>query len=1561
MQQKSAPLSQTQLGIYFECMRMNDKLAYNRHYLFTLDNSIDMERLAGAIERVVAAHPYINVRIAEVDGEPRQILEHVEKYQQKVLKMTEAEWQETLPRLLAEPLELIGGRLFKFDLVETEKAKYFLRTAHHIVFDGTAYKVLFNDIAMAYEGKEIVSESYDSIDFANDETLLRNQEAFKEAKTWYEKNFSGIDIESLPIPDLEDTSVNYENYSYTFDLEYSEIREYCKKNNINASALTYGAFGYLLGVYTAQQEMLFSTIYHGRKDDKVKNNIGMYVKTMPVYLKWQKDTKITDLLAELTEQIKGTRTHDIYSFIDLNKICNMNNKPLFAYHGTINTISKFCGKPCINERLDKNTTGGTLEVELMSVANGMEIYVEYDGSKYSAQFINIFAKCYENVLRQFLSKELISEVEVIDSEQQVLLDSFNNTNVDYDVSQTVVSLFNQAAANYPDNTAVIFEDKKLTYRDVDKLSNDIAAYILSKNIGIGDVASILIPRCEFMPITALGALKAGCAYQPLDSTYPPERLNFMIKDSDAKILITTKELKPLINDYNGAVLFIDEIPHVENFSPNYVNSPDDTFILLYTSGSTGVPKGVKLTHKNLVCFLNWYKKFYNLTAENCIGAYASFGFDANMLDTYPALTSGAALCIVPEEMRLDLAEMNNYFDSNKVTHAFMTTQVGRQFATDIDNHSLKYLSVGGEKLVTLDPPKNFSLINAYGPTECTIFITVGKVEKAEKNIPIGKALDNVKLYIVDTNGHRVPIGACGELWAAGPHVGAGYLNRPEKTAEVFIKNPFDDGKYENVYKTGDIVRYRADGNIEFIGRRDGQVKIRGFRIELSEVEAIIREFNGVKDATVAAFDNPSGGKFIVAYIVSDSKINIEELNQFISERKPPYMIPTVTMQIDKIPLNQNGKVNRRMLPKPEIQTTAEDNSKVNLNILEKALVELIGETIGIKRFGIATELNYLGLSSISAIKLATKIYKKFGISIAVKDLLGGTVESIENVLIGNWMSGQGIKQEKVSATAVKSAKISGIQKGIYLECMKNPFSTTYNVPFIYNFEVDMNIDDLISAVKNIVKSHKSVNIHFELQDDEIMQVVNSKMEVDIPVKNAVESQFSELKNNFVQPFKLSVEPLYRFMIVKTEKRVSLFADFHHLIFDGASANLFLSNLKTLLEGNSIELEKFTYFDYVAEENALIERNKQFFADMLKDFESASEVTSNAKNSAEEIKIYEQPLNLELINNYCNNNHITPAALCLAVLGYVTARYTANRNVYLTTISSGRQNVKYSDTFGMFVNTLPLKIEIADTSIKNFIEATAKMFNETIEHENYPFSQIAEDYGFNSKIMYEYQRGVIDKIDIPKFIGIEKFDHEVSKFKLIVRIIDKDCEPYISIEYNTLDYSDNLIKSFADSFSIVMKKFTEQNNQPVRKVSLIDEKRAEILAKFHSNTNPATVGKVYNYFHEGFEEQATNNPDNIALIASDCTLTYGELNEMANRIANALIEKGVKPKGRIALLLPRNSREIIAMFGVIKAGCAFIPCDIKYPAERIKQILEDSAAPYVITTTDRITSEKFIDV
>ena len=331
-----------------------------------------------------------------------------------------------------------------------------------------------------------------------------------------------------------------------------------------------------------------------------------------------------------------------------------------------------------------------------------------------------------------------------------------------------------------------------------------------------------------------------------------------------------------------------------------------------------------------------------------------------MMDLYPALTCGACVHIIGEDIRLNLPDLNDYFNQQGITHSFITTQVGYQFATNVDNHSLRCFAVGGEKLSALNPPTNYKMYNGYGPTECTIFTTNYWVKDYELDIPIGKPLDNLKLYIVDKQFNRLPVGAMGELWVTGPQVSRGYLNHPEKTPETYIKNPFrDDPKHSRVYRTGDIVRYLPDGNIQFVGRKDGQVKIRGFRIEMKEVEAVIRQFPNIKDVTVQAFDYENGGKYIAAYIVSDEKIDVKVLNAFIGQQKPPYMIPAATMQIDSIPLNQNQKVNRKALPAPVIQA-ADREYVAPSNATEELFCKIFADILSMEKVGATDNFFELG-------------------------------------------------------------------------------------------------------------------------------------------------------------------------------------------------------------------------------------------------------------------------------------------------------------------------------------------------------------------------------------------------------------------------------------------------------------------------------------------------------------------------------------------------------------------------------------------------------------------------
>ena len=1567
-----SPLSKVQYGIYVECANRIGEICYNLPYLYELDKSLDEERLRTAVIDTVEAHPTLFTRIELTDdGEPVQTID-----------MDNEEWEldvedvddiEQTAAQLVRPFDIYNDRLFRIHLLRDDSHLYLFIDYHHLIVDGTSMSLLLHDINDAYNGKVIGEERMTLSDVCAEEEALRQSPAFKEAKEWYAKNFDCGDTFTQLLPDREESELKEASLLHTLSTDMNRVEQFCQQNGIFKSTLFTMAYAYLLAKFNNEQEALFNTVYNGRKTKQLNHTVGMFVKTLPVYAKFTAETSVLDYLKAGQEQMSGCRQHDVYSFSDIMEDLKLQSNSMFAWHGMLFSDDEMGGKPMKARRIGNSTLEASLYLKTFILNGHYQVKAEYHANEYSEEIIAQFLESYEAVVEGFLSASLLSDISISTSVQVETLDSFNQNDADYDDSQTIVSLFEHQAKLTPQNIAVVYKDHKYTYAEVDAISNRIAAFVLSKGLKQEDVVSVLIPRCEWMAIVSLGVLKAGCAYQPLDPSYPKERLNFMMQDANAKLLIADEELRPIVDEYQGEVLLTKDIPQlpISQITNTQHPSPNTLFILLYTSGSTGIPKGCQLTHANLVAFCNWYQRFYDLEPEHKVAAYASYGFDACMMDMYPTLTSGASVHIIPEEIRLDLIALNDYFEQNGITHSFMTTQVGYQFATSIENHSLKYLSTGGEKLASLTPPTGYKFFNAYGPTECTIFITVYGVEQKMKEIPIGKSLNNVRLYVVDAQGHRLPVGAAGELWVAGPQVSRGYLNRPEKTAEVYITNPFtSDEKYQRIYRTGDIVRFLPDGNIQFVGRRDGQVKIRGFRIELKEVESIIREFPGIKDATVQAFDEDGGGKFIAAYIVSDQQIDIEALNQFILDQKPPYMVPAVTMQIDAIPLNQNQKVNKRALPKPEKKAAVVEESNVPMNVLEEELHEMIAGIVNTTDFGITTILGYAGLTSISAIKLAVQVNKRYGVTLDSKSLVkNGTLQSIENEILKSMMSGSGTTANTIGTTEEKqrptSVPLSYAQTGVYFDCLKNPTSTIYNIPYLLTYPADTNADKLAECVKKVVGQHPELSVHFTTQGDTIVQTTEDSVPVEVPFSVMKKEELDSYKNEFVRPFNLQKAPLYRFEIVKTDNNVHLLMDIHHLVFDGGSADLLIRQLNAALEGKATDDESYTYLDFVtdqqkAEDTESFTSAQQFFAEKLQTCEGASEIPADLPKTDQQGWIGEvvcKP-DFERATAFCRQQEITPAHLFLAATAYVVSRYTNNREVYLCTVSSGRSNLKIADTVGMFVNTLALGMNIDDVSVSDFLRSTSETFDETLRHEDYPFARIATDYGFRPAIAYAYQVGVLSEYTVNgKVIGQELLELKVPKFKINIKIESRG----VVVQYDDSLYSPALARSLAESIVAVTHHMMENPAKQVRKISIVSDNQENELALLRQT---ATGDAPFKFFHECISYFAQTQPNHEALVATDAKFTYKEMDEVTNRIARALRQQGVRERDRVALLLPRTSRLILSLFGVLKSGAAYIPCDPEYPADRIKLILEDSEARYIITTADRLDSvpaDKAIDV
>ncbi|HJJ59879.1 MAG TPA: non-ribosomal peptide synthetase, partial [Methanocorpusculum sp.] len=873
--------------------------------------------------------------------------------------------------------------------------------------------------------------------------------------------------------------------------------------------------------------------------------------------------------------------------------------------------------------------------------------------------------------------------------------------------------------------------------ELDEITDNLADYLCRNGVGAETVVGILIPRNEYMPICALGVLKAGGAYLPLDPSYPKDRLNFMLKDSDAVLLIADKSLDGLIDEFSGIRLFTDEIKSLPNCS-SLLPKPNakDLFAVLYTSGSTGIPKGVMLTHQNIAAFSSaWTARSHELDETARVSAYASFGFDAHIQDMYPTLITGAELHIIPEELRLDLIGLRTCFNTCGITHCDMTTQIGRQFALLGGFTSLKEQTVGGEKLVPFIPP-SYAFYDTYGPTEGTVVSTAFRLESQHTNSSIGKPLDNVRCYVVDKNGMLLPPGAVGELWLSGPQVARGYLNRPEKTAEVFTKNTFSTHPAHSVvYHTGDIVRYLSDGNIQFIGRHDSQVKIRGFRIELTEIEEVICRFPGVKDAAVAAFDNPAGGKYLAAYVVSEHPVDIKALNNFISEEKPPYMVPAAIVQIDAVPYNQNMKVNRKALPVPELKKA--ENVPPGTSE-QKRIYEIVSSVLGHTEFGITTPFPELGLDSISAVRLMILLGQEYNTSVKLADIRKyDTIEKLDEYLKK--------RETIVPHKIMEDYPLLETQKVILSDSEQHPETALYHIPTLIKLNKDVDILKLKAAVETVINSHPYLKSSLtRTSRGEVRIKRNDSAAPNVVIQN---SNVEAIRKNPVRLYNLPDTPqLYDAVIYRTESRNYLLLDLHHIISDGVSLSILLKDISRAYAGEAVEPETYSGFDAALDEenagNSVKYAEVKAYYDKLfsgADTHSLPRMTRERKGKSETFTHTVQSVSADDVQKYCAKHNLTVHSFFTAAFGYVLGQYAGKKQTVFYTLYDGRDDSRLFRTAAMLAKRLPLLCTIPDTgSPADFIRDMQKQLNDTMLHALCSYEELEKTYGIHADIILRYQ-------------------------------------------------------------------------------------------------------------------------------------------------------------------------------------------------------------------------------
>ena len=1535
--EKLYPLSKTEEGIYVSSLKQTD--AYNIANVINFGKHLNVEKFKKAIDDIFAAHPYLFTIL--IQGEDGKIYKRIEeeKIDLKVEKIANLDFK-------IYPFELLNSHLYRLALYEYNDEYYFYFDIHHIIIDGTSFKHFIDELMALYEGKKIEKETYNANDYVLDELEQLKSKAYDTAKEYFERTIADPEVDSTIVYDKNDGQIKYKNYIKRLNIKDDDVKKLTHKLNIKTSAFHLAAFSYLLSKINMDDKSLFLTVNNGR-NEKTKNIMGMFVKTYPFYLEYQE--KIKDYLLKANDEQVNNIKNLIYPFSSLVKDLGITANIIFAYQGDYFYKTKLEGKDLYVTPLERKDGKENISVELHRDGGSYDIWIEYRADLYEDKTIEHLASLFDKVESEFLIKDKLDDIDLITEEENKLLNSFNDVDSSYvDYNNTILDSFRKSVLDYPNNYAVIFKDNKYTYKDVDLLSNKIGNELISYGVKKEDVVSVLIKKSEFIVIASMGVIKSGAAYQPLDPTYPEERLNFMVKDSSAKVLILDRDLDGII-DFKGKKIYTDEIKNLKNGNDTNVKlNPNDLFIMLYTSGSTGLPKGVMLEHGNINTFVSFYKNSYDVTPDSHMAAYASYGFDADMMDLYPALASGATVYVIPEELRLDLVKLGEFYNENKITHSLITTQVGRQFASEIDVKYLKHFFVGGEKLVPIEPPKNYVFHNAYGPTEGTVFCTEKIVDRLYYRVPIGKNLDTYKFYVLDKNMKRLPTLVTGELYISGPQVARGYLNREKENKEAFLNNPFDKNPlFKRLYKTGDIVRLLPNGEVDFIGRKDGQVKIRGFRVELTEVEKIIREYPNINDATVKDFTDPAGVKFICAYIVSDKEIDIADLNKFIGSKKPPYMIPAYTMQIDKIPLNQNQKVNKKALPLPELKV---EEKIMPENDLEKDVFNIIKDVLGHDQFGTTTNLYEAGLTSISSIRLTILLSKKFNCDVANDDL-------VSNPTIKELIKALGNKDEAKQFEVLSEYPITKTQEGIFVESVSIPDSTTYNIPFLFKLSSKIDLKKLQAAVIKAIDNHEYIKTNLYMNDDGDIRAKRENKEAKISI---VETDKID-KSSLIKPFNILNDDLYRAVIYKTNEANYLFLDFHHIICDGTSEAIILNDINNAYLDKALAEEEYSGFDVALREKELLQteklaKAKQYINDLLKDIDGEYLIKKDLKVKKEsKLRSIDFNLNVNLddLTKFINGNKLTFNAYFNFAFAFTLSKYLYKYDSLYVTIYNGRNSSKLNNTVSMLVKTLPVYMKYGEDDL--VLTKLNEMKDELLNlqtNDIYSFADISKDFDVKADIMFAYQGDnfIFDKIGgEPVETILLESETPKSAFGLDVFLENKIFRAHF--EFDEAIYNDNTINSFKRLFELVLNEL--MNKKQIKDINLLSDEDLRLYKEF--NKSKEEIPNIS--FNKLVERQAELNPNKIAVIGKGGNFSYKEFNENCNKVANKLIDEGINIADKVVMLMPRIALAYVVRQGIIKSGGAFVPIDPKYPDDRIEYIITNSNSKYLISTKEIIEAKK----
>nr|WP_268795449.1 non-ribosomal peptide synthetase [Paenibacillus sp. Leaf72] len=818
---------------------------------------------------------------------------------------TEEEAQERV-RTFLRPFDLSEAPLLRTTVVRVGEANHLLLfDMHHIISDGTSMSIFVQEFTKLYGGEELEPLRLQYKDYAVWQQSCRESASYREMERYWLKQFAGeLPVLSLPLDYPLPAVRSFEGARVEFELDSElsgALRELARTSGATVYMVLLAAYSALLGRLSSQEELIVGTPIAGRSHADLQGMLGMFVNTLALRLSPSGEKPFSAYLQEVKQTALSAFEHGDYPFEELVEQVvrqrDLSRNPLFdamlVLQNTEQSELELADLQWTPYPVESGAAKFDLTLSVSEEEQGMRCTLEYAVKLFERATIERWVGHFTELLRQVTrdSHTTLGSMDLLTAGQrEQLLVDFNDTGAEVLLEQraTLHALFEEQAAKTPERVAVVCGEEALTYQELNERSSSVAFNLQKRGVAPADVVAIMPTRSVELIVGILGILKTGAAYVPIDPDYPTERIHFMLEDSRARFCLTHQAHVHQVKQSAVEVLLLDGLEKLEEHSEQPLPAilPTDVAYIIYTSGSTGRPKGVMIEHRSVVHLCRWHQAYFDMSATDRTTQYAGIGFDAAAWEIFPSLTIGAAVHIVPEDLRLDPAALNAYFEEKNITVSFLPTQVCEQFIT-LENRSLRVLLTGGDRLKKISHTR-YALYNNYGPTEGTVLATSARVDASLAVIPIGKPISNTRVYVLTQENGLQPVGAVGELCISGVGLARGYWDRADLTLEKFVSNPFEPG--ERMYRTGDLVRWQADGSLAYVGRRDEQVKIRGYRIELSEIEAVLLRGATVREAIVQALPDAGGSLQLCAYVVG-SELEIPRLRSLLSASLPAYMVP----------------------------------------------------------------------------------------------------------------------------------------------------------------------------------------------------------------------------------------------------------------------------------------------------------------------------------------------------------------------------------------------------------------------------------------------------------------------------------------------------------------------------------------------------------------------------------------------------------------------------------------------------------------------------------------------